>query len=172
MFSPKRLVVYTRDGIRTPGILLREGATTGPAPIVHVLEIRTRRDQRDSTDLLPYLPKFRSLFTRLPLQHKKSIVTKALHIPVSDIEYVISRLCPFFPCPMDSGGLKSPLPLKFQRRMIRSESILPQTSQGLCAFELHLQCSQNPEIFKPLPTSCTFNYNKILTCLGASRKQS
>jgi antiviral helicase SKI2 len=85
MFSPKRLVVYTRDGIRTPGILLRDGATSGPAPTVHVLEIKTRRDQRDSTDLLPYLPKFRGLFTRLPLQHKKSIVTKALHIPVSDI---------------------------------------------------------------------------------------
>jgi antiviral helicase SKI2 len=86
MFSPKRLVVYTRDGIRTPGILLREGATSGPAPTVHVLEIKTRRDQRDSTDLLPYLPKSRGLFTRLPLQHKKSIITKALHIPVSDIE--------------------------------------------------------------------------------------
>jgi antiviral helicase SKI2 len=86
MFSPKRLVVYTRDGIRTPGILLREGATSGPAPTVHVLEIKTRRDQRDSTDLLPYLPKSRALFTRLPLQHKKSIITKALHIPVSDIE--------------------------------------------------------------------------------------
>jgi hypothetical protein len=136
MFSPKRLVVYTRDGIRNPGILLREGATSGPAPTVHVLEIRTRRDQRDSTDLLPYLPKFRSLFTRLPLQHKKSIVTKALHIPVSDIEYVIPRLCPFLPCPMDSGDIKSPLPLKFRRRMIRSESTLPQTSQGLCAFKL------------------------------------
>ncbi|KAN0089271.1 antiviral helicase [Hyaloscypha variabilis] len=88
MFSPKRLVVYTRDGIRTPGILLREGATSGPAPTVHVLEIRTRRDQRDSTDLLPYMAKFRGLFTRLPLQHKKSIVTKAVHVPVSDIECV------------------------------------------------------------------------------------
>jgi antiviral helicase SKI2 len=96
MFSPKRLVVYTRDGIRTPGILLREGATSGPAPTVHVLEIRTRRDQRDSTDLLPYMAKFRGLFTRLPLQHKKSIVTKAVHVPVSDIEYVHSQ---FFASP-------------------------------------------------------------------------
>jgi hypothetical protein len=118
MFSPKRLVVYTRDGIRTPGILLREGATSGPAPTVHVLEIRTRRDQRDSTDLLPYLPKFRSLFTRLPLQHKKSIVTKALHIPVSDIEYVPSKLCPFPQYPMDPGNPRSPLPLKIQQHMI------------------------------------------------------
>jgi hypothetical protein len=110
MFSPKRLVVYTRDGIRTLGILLREGATSAPAPTVHVLEIRTRRDQRDSTDLLPYLPKFRSLFTRLPLQHKKSIVTKSLHIPVSDIEYVYSQLYPFPQYPTDFGNPKSPVP--------------------------------------------------------------
>lgn len=151
MFSPKRLVVYTRDGIRTPGILLRDGATSGPAPTVHVLEIRTRRDQRDSTDLLPYLPKFRSLFTRLPLQHKKSIVTKALHIPVSDIEYVIPRLCPFPQCPMDSENIKSPLPLKFQRRMIRSEFTLPQTSRGLCAFELPRQCSRILKYSNPSP---------------------
>ncbi len=88
MFSPKRLVVYTRDGVRTPGILLREGASSGPAPTVHVLEIKTRRDQRDSTDLLPYLPKFRSKFTRLPIHHKKQVVTKAFHVPVSDLECV------------------------------------------------------------------------------------
>jgi hypothetical protein len=105
MFSPKRLVVYTRDGIRTPGILLREGATSGPAPTVHLLEIKTRRDQRDSTDLLPYLPKFRSLFTRLPLQHKKSIVTKALHVPVSDIEYVHFAI-PFPECSTIYGTFK------------------------------------------------------------------
>jgi antiviral helicase SKI2 len=85
MFTARRLVVYNRDGIRTPGLLLREGATTGAAPTVHVLEIRTRRDQRDSTDMLPYLPKYRKLFTSLP-QIKKHISTKLLHIPVADLE--------------------------------------------------------------------------------------
>ncbi|RFU33177.1 hypothetical protein B7463_g3202, partial [Scytalidium lignicola] len=85
LFTPRRLVVYNRDGIRTPGILLREGATTGQAPTVHVLEIKTRRDQRDSTDLLPYLPKYRGMFTKLP-QSKKHISTKTLYIPVSDLQ--------------------------------------------------------------------------------------
>ncbi|KAK0105261.1 hypothetical protein ONS95_004351 [Cadophora gregata] len=87
MFSAKRLIVYSKDGIRTPGILLREGATGGAAPTVHVLEVKTRRDQRDSTDLLPYLPKFRKLFTKLPAT-KKEVNVKTLQIPVADIECV------------------------------------------------------------------------------------
>lgn len=90
MFSRKRLVVYLKDGIRTPGILLKEGASGGAAgspPTVHVLEIRTRRDARDSTDLLPFLPKYRELFTKLP-QSSKHISFKNLHVAVSDLECV------------------------------------------------------------------------------------
>ncbi|RDL41608.1 p-loop containing nucleoside triphosphate hydrolase [Venustampulla echinocandica] len=85
MFAPKRLIVYNREGVRTPGILLREGAAHGTQPTVHVLEIRTQRDQRDSTDLLPYLPKFRHLFTNLP-QFRKHIGFRTLQIPAADIE--------------------------------------------------------------------------------------
>ncbi|KAI9046942.1 hypothetical protein LZ554_009017 [Drepanopeziza brunnea f. sp. 'monogermtubi'] len=91
LFSAKRLIVYSRDGIRTPGILLREGATSGPAPTVHVLEIKTPRDQRDSTDLFPYLPKFRKFFTKLP-QHKKHIHVKTLQIPVADVQCVTNTI--------------------------------------------------------------------------------
>ncbi|CAG8959845.1 hypothetical protein HYFRA_00001754 [Hymenoscyphus fraxineus] len=85
MFCPRRLIVYNREGIRTPGILLRDGTTDGTAPTVHVLEIRTQRDARDSTDILPFLPKFRKSFTKLP-QAKKHISTKTYQIPVADIE--------------------------------------------------------------------------------------
>ena len=85
MFCPRRLIVYNRDGIRTPGVLLRDGATAGTAPTVHVLEIKTQRDHRDSTDLLPYLPKFRKSFTKLP-QAKKHIATRTYQVPVADIE--------------------------------------------------------------------------------------
>jgi antiviral helicase SKI2 len=85
MFCPRRLIVYNRDGIRTPGILLRDGAVAGTPPTVHVLEIKPQRDQRDSTDLLPYLPKFRTTFTKLP-QTKKHIAWKTLQVPVSNIE--------------------------------------------------------------------------------------
>ncbi len=84
MFSKGRLIVYMKDGIRTPGLLLREGATSGPDATLHVLEIRTRRDARDSTDLFPFLPRYRSMFTSLP-DKKKHISTKTLHVPVSDV---------------------------------------------------------------------------------------
>ncbi len=87
IFSRQRLIVYNKDGVRTPGILLREGATGGSAPTIHVLEIKTRREQRDSSDLLPYLPQYRKLFTKLP-QLKKHIFTKTLQIPVTDLECV------------------------------------------------------------------------------------
>ncbi|EPE35389.1 P-loop containing nucleoside triphosphate hydrolase [Glarea lozoyensis ATCC 20868] len=85
MFCPRRLIVYKRDGIRTPGVLLRDGATNGATPTVHVLEIKSQRDQRDSTDLLPYLPKFRKSFTKLP-QAKKHIATRTYQVPIGDIE--------------------------------------------------------------------------------------
>ncbi|CCU76706.1 hypothetical protein BGHDH14_bgh06440 [Blumeria hordei DH14] len=87
MFTSKKLIVYQRDGVRTPGILLKDGVVGGTTPSVHVLEIRTKRDSRDTTDLLPYMPKFRKLFTQLP-QSKVLIYTKPHHIPVSHIECV------------------------------------------------------------------------------------
>jgi antiviral helicase SKI2 len=91
MFAAKRLIVYEREGVRTPGILLREGATSGPNPLLHVLEIRTQRDQRDSTDLLPYVPKYRKWFTKLP-EFKKHISIKTLQIPVADLECVTNTI--------------------------------------------------------------------------------
>lgn len=90
LFAPRRLIVYTREGIRTAGILLREGATgagSGQTPMVHVCEIRTKREQRDSTDLLPYLPKYRKMLHKLPdWKNRKHVDIKTLQIPVTDIE--------------------------------------------------------------------------------------
>ena len=91
LFAPKRLIVFNKDGVRTPGILLREGCTSGNVPTVHILELRTHRDQRDSTDLLPYLPKFRKIFTKLPKNMYKD-VTKTLHIPLNDVECVTTSI--------------------------------------------------------------------------------
>ncbi|KAK3372183.1 NUC185 domain-containing protein [Podospora didyma] len=87
MFSPGRLVVWMKDGVRTPGILLAEGASVKSSaanPTFHVLEIKTHRDVRNDTDLLPFLPNFRKNFTPLPVA-KKHVSTKTLHVPVSDL---------------------------------------------------------------------------------------
>jgi len=87
MFSPGRLIVWMKEGVRTPGILLAEGASvksSAQSPTLHVLEIRTNREQRNDTDLLPFVPAFRKHFTPLP-QNKRHISTKTLHVPISDL---------------------------------------------------------------------------------------
>ncbi|KAK3342106.1 NUC185 domain-containing protein [Lasiosphaeria hispida] len=87
MFAPGRLIVWMKDGVRTPGILLAEGASTkssASAPTLHVLEIRTSREARNDTDLLPFVPAFRKFFAPLP-QAKKSISIKTLHVPLIDL---------------------------------------------------------------------------------------
>ncbi|KAK0612592.1 Skiv2l protein-like protein [Bombardia bombarda] len=87
MFGSGRLIVWMKDGVRTPGILLSEGASAKSSatnPTVHVLEIKTNREIRNDTDLLPFVPAFRKLFTPLP-QAKKHISTKTLHVPLCDV---------------------------------------------------------------------------------------
>ncbi|KAL2015537.1 hypothetical protein VTK56DRAFT_5248 [Thermocarpiscus australiensis] len=100
MFSPGRLIVWMKDGVRTPGILLAEGASiksSAANPTLHVLEIKTNREVRNDTDLLPFVPAFRRYLTPLP-QLKKHISTKTLHVPISDLvcltKYVTKGVLP------------------------------------------------------------------------------
>jgi antiviral helicase SKI2 len=85
-----RLIVWNKDGIRTPGILLAEGASvkgSANGPAVHVLEVRTQRENRDSTDLLPFIPMFREQLTALsPAKHHRLVRT--VHVPLSDVECI------------------------------------------------------------------------------------
>ncbi|KAI1343458.1 DSHCT domain-containing protein [Xylariaceae sp. FL0016] len=88
MFTRSRLIVWNKDGVRTPGILLSEGVSarvSGDQPMVHVFEIKTGRETRDSADILPFLPTFRSLLKPLP-QQRRFMQGKTLHVPLSDIE--------------------------------------------------------------------------------------
>jgi antiviral helicase SKI2 len=94
MFSQKRLIVWNKEGVRTPGILLNEGVSTkvsGGQPTVHVFELKTGRETRDSSDFLPFVTAFRPLFKALP-QQKRQIVAKTLHVPLSDVEYLTGTL--------------------------------------------------------------------------------
>ncbi|KAL2269338.1 hypothetical protein VTJ83DRAFT_1522 [Remersonia thermophila] len=87
LFQPGRLIVWMKDGVRTPGILLAEGASiksSATEPTLHVLEIRTNRDARNDTDLLPFVPAFRRHMTPLP-QARKHVSTKTLHIPLGAV---------------------------------------------------------------------------------------
>ncbi|KAJ9132327.1 DSHCT domain-containing protein [Pleurostoma richardsiae] len=94
LFAPGRLVVYNKDGVRTPGILLAEGTSVKGSPrgpTVHVLEVRTQRETRDSTDLLPFIPRFRPCLAPLP-QAKKHIHIKTLHVAVVDVECLTKHM--------------------------------------------------------------------------------
>ncbi|KAK4238416.1 NUC185 domain-containing protein [Achaetomium macrosporum] len=100
MFSPGRLIVWMKEGVRTPGILLADGASVKSSatnPTLHVLEIRTNRDIRNDTDILPFVPAFRKHLTPLP-QAKKHISTKTLHVPISHLvcltKYVTRGILP------------------------------------------------------------------------------
>ncbi|KAL1864658.1 hypothetical protein VTK73DRAFT_5742 [Phialemonium thermophilum] len=91
MFTPGRLVVWLKDGVRTPGILLAEGASIKSAadsPTVHVLEIKTLRETRNSTDLLPFVPAFRKYFSSLPQAKRQAQFRtfKTCHVPLTDVE--------------------------------------------------------------------------------------
>ncbi|KAI1825859.1 DSHCT domain-containing protein [Xylaria intraflava] len=94
LFSPNRLIVWSKDGVRTLGILLSAGVSmkvSNGQPTVHVLEIGPKQGTRDSSDLLPFIKSFRSLLKPLP-QLKKNIVAKTLHVPLSDIECLTTTL--------------------------------------------------------------------------------
>ncbi|CAJ2503668.1 Uu.00g110620.m01.CDS01 [Anthostomella pinea] len=96
MFSTTRLIVFNKDGVRTTGILLSEGVSTktlGGQPTVHVFEIKSGRETRDSSDLLPFIPAFRPLLKPIS-QQKRSIIGKPLHVPLSDVECLTGKLAP------------------------------------------------------------------------------
>lgn len=94
LFSQRRLIVWNKEGVRTPGILLNEGVSTkvlSGQPTVHVFEIKTGRETRDSSDILPFIKDFRPLLKSLP-QQKRNIVAKTLHVPLGDVECLTTTL--------------------------------------------------------------------------------
>ncbi|KAI9885335.1 MAG: hypothetical protein M1823_002880 [Watsoniomyces obsoletus] len=90
MFSPRRLVVYIKDGIRLPGILLREGFSSGLSPTLQVLECVPGRSKRESADLLPNLPAFRNFFPQS--LSEDDISFKTTSVPLASIECVTKTL--------------------------------------------------------------------------------
>lgn len=92
MFQPKRIVVYKKDGIRTVGMLLREGVARGN---VSVLEIGRVRAKRQNCDLLPFLPRFRRRFTPLP-QTDNDMKLRLQFVPFSDVECLTKTVLQVF----------------------------------------------------------------------------
>ncbi|QKX54813.1 uncharacterized protein TRUGW13939_01902 [Talaromyces rugulosus] len=90
LFTIKRLVVYRKDGIRTAGVIVREGIGSGE-PNIQVLEIGAVSDKRHQSDILPFLPTFRHLFRNLPTQ-SDGMTLKVCRVPLADVECVTNTL--------------------------------------------------------------------------------
>ena len=91
MFSPKRLVVFKKDGVRTVGVIMREGVSRGLTPSVEVLSLGAKNPTRHSSDLLPYLARFRPFFARLPIEIAEMEI-RVIKVPLSDVEAVLNHV--------------------------------------------------------------------------------
>ena len=109
MFSAKRLVIFRevkwlspneikpaelialQDGVRTAGILLREGASNGLVPTVELLSLGSKNRARHPSDLLPCLPKFRPLFPNLPTEIAE-MELKVVKVPLNYIDSVTKTI--------------------------------------------------------------------------------
>ncbi|KAL9125324.1 MAG: hypothetical protein Q9217_005456 [Psora testacea] len=88
MFSPKRLVVFKKNGIRTVGVIIREGVSRG---LVEVLSLGAKNPTRHSSDILPYLPRFLQFFAKLPTEIAE-MELRIIKVPVSDIEALLNHV--------------------------------------------------------------------------------
>ena len=95
MLSPKRLVVLRDNGVRTAGIVIREGVSRGPVPTVEILSMSPITPTRQPSDILPYLPNFRKYLVPLP-QKINEMNLKVLKIPLSDIGCITKTMMKVF----------------------------------------------------------------------------
>ncbi|KAK2738364.1 hypothetical protein FQN55_000572 [Onygenales sp. PD_40] len=91
LFSAKRLVVFKKNGIRTVGMLVREGMAPGPGNTLQVFEFGPVQATRQPSDILPCLPVFRHLFSPLS-SDPQQMVLKTYKIPLEDLECVTATV--------------------------------------------------------------------------------
>ncbi|KAJ5666990.1 hypothetical protein N7462_011399 [Penicillium macrosclerotiorum] len=119
-FPQKKLVVYRKDGLRTAGIIVRDGTTNGAVPCIQVLEIGTIGNKRHPGDILPFLPKFRSLLQPLP-SNAASMSLKVYKIPVVDLECVTNTQ-------VKAGGPAWYLNIKKEAKKFAEKELVKYTS--------------------------------------------
>jgi antiviral helicase SKI2 len=73
--------------MRTPGILLRDGVVSGPRPHLSVLEISTLEAKCSPSDLLPCLPRFRPMLSKLP-KRAEEVRSAVISVNLEDVECV------------------------------------------------------------------------------------
>ncbi|EEQ92072.2 DEAD/DEAH box RNA helicase [Blastomyces dermatitidis ER-3] len=91
LFSAKTVVVFKKNGIRTVGMLARDGMAPGPNLGLQVFEFGPISASRHPSDILPYLPAFRHLFSPLST-NPNEMVLKTYKIPLEDLECVTTTV--------------------------------------------------------------------------------
>ena len=69
------------------GILLHEGIGGGSSPTIEVLSMGSSGATRQSSDLLPFVPKFKHFFTALPRTPAEMSLNR-IRISLSDVERI------------------------------------------------------------------------------------
>ncbi|KAJ5787717.1 hypothetical protein N7457_002707 [Penicillium paradoxum] len=90
LLTMRRVVVYRKDGLRTAGVIVRDGVSAGvvgAAPCLQVLEIGTLSSKRHPTDILPFLPNLRPYLQSLP-NRVDEMSLRVVKVPLSDVECV------------------------------------------------------------------------------------
>jgi antiviral helicase SKI2 len=90
LWNTLRLIVFQKDQIRVPGILLEDGLVKGSqttSPRVRVLAIQNVDAERSPDVLLPFLPAFRPQFKHMT-QDPFKLKASPMLIPLEDIELV------------------------------------------------------------------------------------
>ena len=91
MFQPKRLIVYQKDGVRTAGVLLREGITRLQTPALQVIELSQVNASKSPSDLLPYIPTFCHLFSPLPIK-RADLRLHATTVSLTEVECITQTM--------------------------------------------------------------------------------
>ncbi|RMZ79548.1 hypothetical protein DV737_g3400, partial [Chaetothyriales sp. CBS 132003] len=88
LWTARRMVVFKKNAVRTVGVLLEDGIKTGSAaPYLKVLEVSNVDARGHATDMLPYLPAFRHLFTPLP-KSAEQVKQGVIQVFLDDVECV------------------------------------------------------------------------------------
>ena len=115
VLSARRLVVYRREGIRSVGILLRDGVSRNSPPSFQVLELGSTGLIAEPSDLLPFLPAFYPFIPALTTISSLADI-RPLTIPLEDLERTTSTT------------MKTPLDALFARDPTALSTLLSELS--------------------------------------------
>ncbi|RMD40697.1 hypothetical protein DV735_g4452, partial [Chaetothyriales sp. CBS 134920] len=88
LWTARRMIVFKKNGVHTVGVLLEDGLRTGSAvPYLKVLELSDVDARRHASDMLPYLPNFRHLFTPLP-KSGEQVKREVTQVLLDDVECI------------------------------------------------------------------------------------